>query len=162
MKKREKTREKARHHPTNSEVQRIVKNIRSLRDNGKSDLEIRETLDLELRTYQKYSKRIIEEDKNTWFSISQGLLSSELFKLKSSLEHTYKISKELSENEDYDDRLEALISKDNARVEIIKLLTEAPKLIQETESQLPKMETKPYVEPGDWRERGNGLLENAE
>jgi hypothetical protein len=53
MKKRAKTNEKAIIHPTNSQVQRIIKDIRTLRDSGKSDVEIRETLGLELRTYQK-------------------------------------------------------------------------------------------------------------
>ena len=47
VKKRTKTNEKANIHPTNNQVQRIVKDIRSLRDSGKSDIEIRETLGLD-------------------------------------------------------------------------------------------------------------------
>jgi hypothetical protein len=58
MKKRQKTTKKE--HPTNSQVQRIIKDIRTLRDSNKSDIEIRETLGLELRTYLAEENDIIE------------------------------------------------------------------------------------------------------
>lgn len=56
-------------------MQRIIKDIRTLRDNGKSDIEIRETLGLELRTYQKYTHNI-HEDKQVWYDISSQDLES--------------------------------------------------------------------------------------
>ena len=77
MKKREKTREKA--HPTNSQVLRIKKDIRSLRDTGKNDIEIRETLGLELRTYQKYMHIIHLEDQKVWLSAAQEQLGSDCY-----------------------------------------------------------------------------------
>ena len=45
MKKRQKTTK----HPTNSEVQRIEKDIRTLRDSNKSSTEIQEILGIELK-----------------------------------------------------------------------------------------------------------------
>ena len=94
MKKREKTREKA--HPTNSEVESIKKDIRSLMNSGKSDIEIRETLGLELRTYQKYTHIIHLEDQKVLLSITQEQLGTELLRMKQSLEETYKISKDIA------------------------------------------------------------------
>ena len=60
-----------RHHSTDSELQRIIKDIRSLRDSGKSDIEIRQTLKIEERTFRRYCSRIYHEDQNTWLSITQ-------------------------------------------------------------------------------------------
>ena len=73
MKKRQKTTNKV--HPTNSQVQRIIKDIRILRDSNKSDIEIRALLGLELRTYQRYTKTIYEEDQKLWYDISSRELA---------------------------------------------------------------------------------------
>jgi hypothetical protein len=130
MKKREKTREKA--HPTNSQVQRIKKDIRTLRDSGKSDIEIRETLGLELRTYQKYNHIIHLEDQKVWLSITQQQLASELLRLRSSLEETFKISKKMAEDPNLEcgDKIEALNCMNDSRLNIIKLLVEYPDFVR--------------------------------
>ena len=39
---------------SNSAIKRIEKDIRSLRDSGKNDIEIRQTLKIEERTYRRY------------------------------------------------------------------------------------------------------------
>ena len=128
MKKREKTREKA--HPTNSEVERIKKDIRSLMNSGKSDIEIRETLGLELRTYQKYTHIIHLEDQKVWLSITQEQLGSELLRLKQSLEETYRMSLAMAKDPEYEDRLGALASMNDSRLSIVHLLVEYPDFIR--------------------------------
>jgi len=158
MKKRQLTTKKP---PT----ERIIKDIRSLRDSGKSDIEIRKTLGIELRTFQRYTKTIYEKDQQVWFSITREQLATELLRLRSSLEETYIIAKKMSEDEsaDISDRLESLAVKDNTRVVPIKLLTEVPSPIKiKTQEQFPEMETEThYVSESEWRENGKRVLENA-
>jgi len=49
------------------------------------------------------------------------------------------------ESADISDRLESLAAKDNARVDLIKLLTEVPSLIKlKTQEQFPEMETETH------------------
>ena len=130
MPKREKTKEKVKVHPTNSQVERIKKDIRALRDSGKSDIEIRDTLGLELRTYQKYMHILHLEDQKAWLSITQEQLGSELLRLKSSLEETYKITKDMALDPKCEDRLGALASMSDSRLNIVKLLAEYPDFIR--------------------------------
>jgi hypothetical protein len=122
MKKRQKTTEKE--HPTNSEVQRIIKDIRTLRDSNKSDIEIRALLGIELRTYQRYTKRIHEEDQNAWLSITQEQYATELLRLRSCLNNAYNIAKQLSEDSKLacQDRLAALQSMLDSRLSMVQLL----------------------------------------
>jgi hypothetical protein len=128
MKKRHKTTVRSR--STNSQVQRIEKDIRALRDSGKNDIEIRETLGIELRTYQRYMHKIHLEDQMVWLSITQEQLGSELLRLKSSLEETYRISLAMAKDPKYEDKIEALHCKDDARLSIIHLLSEYPDFIR--------------------------------
>lgn len=134
MKKRTKTNEKPIH-PTNSQVQSIERDIRSLRDSGKSDSEIRALLGLELRTYQKYNKRINEIDKAIFYSLVRDEIESQLLRLKQSLENTYITALQISQDKEYDDRLTALEVKDSARLSICQLLVEGPKYIAKIQSQ---------------------------
>ena len=126
MKKREKTKEKVKVHPTNSQVERIKKDIRALRDSGKSDIEIRETLGLELRTYQKYIHILHLEDQKVWLSITQEQLGSELLRLKSSLESTFLTARAMAQDPECKERIEALNCMNDSRLNIIKLLVEYP------------------------------------
>ena len=113
-----------RDHPTNSLVQRIIKDIRSLRDSGKSDIEIRETLKIEERTFRRYSSRIYQEDQNLWLSITQEQYATELLRLRSCLNNAYNIAKQLSEDSKLacQDRLAALQSMLDARLSMVQLL----------------------------------------
>jgi hypothetical protein len=72
--------------------------------------------------------------------------------LKSSLEQTYNIAKKISENENaaVDERLEALQSKDDSRMNIVKLLVEYPEFVK----KVPSQTVRPYEERYEWRERG--------
>ena len=113
-----------RTHPTNSEVQRIEKDIRALRDSGKSDIEIRETLKIEERTFRRYSSRIYHEDQNAWVLITQEQYASELLRLRSCINYAYNISKQLSEDSELkcEDRLQCLQSMLDSRLSMVKLL----------------------------------------
>jgi hypothetical protein len=117
---------------TNSEVERIVKDIRSLALEGKSDSDIRALLGLELRMYQKYTKRIHEEDKQVWYDIASQELESELLRLRTCLNNTYNIAKKLSEDETakIDERLEACQAASDARLSLVQILREYPIFIK--------------------------------
>ena len=158
MKKRTKTNKK---HSTNSEVERIKKDIRALRDVGKSDTQIRETLGLELRTYQKYTHNIHLEDQKVWYSITQEQMGTELLRMKQSLEETYKIAKDMANDPRCEDRLAALQSMNDFRLSIIHLLSEYPDFIRKVQST-NKIETKPYEEKYWWKDNAQQVLENEE
>jgi hypothetical protein len=118
---------------TNSEVQRLEKDIRTLRDSGRSDFEIRQTLKIEERTYRRYRRYIRKihlDDERVWFSITQEQLDLELLRLKSSLEETYRISLAMAKDPKYEDRLSVLLAKDDARMNVVKLLREIPEFIR--------------------------------
>jgi hypothetical protein len=100
---------------TNAEIAQILTDIRQLRDSNKSDNEIKALLGIELRQYQRLTKKICEQDQKVWFSITQGQLGTELLRMKQSLEDTYKIARQMSEDPKCEDRLAALQSKDDAR-----------------------------------------------
>ena len=157
MKKREKT----RGHPTNSQAQRIIKDIRTVRDSGKSDIEIRETLGLGLRTYQKYTHNIHLEDQKVWYSITQEQMGTELLRMKQSLEETYKIAKDMANDPRCEDRLAALQSMNDFRLSIIHLLSEYPDFIRNVQST-NKIETKPYEEKYWWKDNAQQGRENEE
>ena len=113
-----------RAHPTDSEVQRIEKDIRTLRDSGKSDIEIRETLKIEERTFRRYCSRIYTEDQNLWLSITQEQYATELVRLRSCLNYSYNIAKQLSEDSKLgcQDRLAELQSMLDSRLSMVQLL----------------------------------------
>jgi hypothetical protein len=121
---------------TNSEVKRVLTDIRSLREQNKSDKEIRDVLGLKVRMYQRYIKRIHEIDEEIWRKIASTQLESELLRLKQSFEDTYIITKRISESEDKPTQeiLEALNAKDNARLNIVRLLVDGPPLVAEAEN----------------------------
>jgi hypothetical protein len=74
--------------------------------------------------------------------------------MRSSLEETYKIARDMANDPKCEDRLSALQSKDDARLSIIHLLSEYPDFIRKIPTPSISTETKPYVEKYEWRERG--------
>ncbi|HEY7109803.1 MAG TPA: hypothetical protein VH415_10265 [Nitrososphaeraceae archaeon] len=78
-----------------SEVKRVLSDIRSLKQQNKSDKEIRDILDLKIRMYQRYVKRIHELDQDIWRKITSTQLETELLRLKQSLEDTYIITENI-------------------------------------------------------------------
>ena len=107
-------------------TERIIKDIRSLRDSGKTDIDIRETLGIELRIFQRYTKTIYEQDKQIWYDISSQEVESELLRLRSCLNYSYNIAKQLSEDSTLDcqDRLQCLQSMLDARLSMVQILRE--------------------------------------
>jgi hypothetical protein len=121
---------------SNSEVKRVLTDIRSLKEQNKNDKEIRDILGLKVRMYQRYVKRVHELDQEIWRKITYTQLESELLKLKQSFEDTYIITKRISESDDKPTQeiLEALNAKDNARLNIVRLLVDGPPLVAESEN----------------------------
>jgi hypothetical protein len=165
LKKRTK-RQLAPKRPTHS-IERIIADIRALRDSNKSENEIRQLLEIPLRTFQRYAKQIHEEDKQVWYDITSQELESALLRMRSSLEETYKISKNIAENESaaVDERLEALNCMNDSRLNIVKLLLEYPgKEIQPMPAKHLTLikDRHEYVELGEWRERGEQVSNETE
>jgi hypothetical protein len=149
---------------TNAEIAQILTDIRQLRDSNKSDNEIKALLGIEPRQYQRLTKKICEQDQKVWFSITQGQLGTELLRMKQSLEDTYKIARQMSEDPKCKDRLAALQSKDDgARLSIIQLQTDVDMIrkLQVQPSQ-DKASVRAYEEKYEWRENGERVLNETE
>ena len=143
MKKRQLTTSKKKP-PT----ERIIKDIRSLREQNKPDSEIREMLGIELRTYQRYTKTIYEEDKQIWHDIASQELESELLKLRTCLNNSYNIAKKMSEDENAEigERLEACQAAADFRISQVQILREYPVFIKvSTETNEEKESTLPRI-----------------
>lgn len=93
-------------------------------------------------------KRIHEEDKQVWYSISLEQMGTELLRMKQSLEKTFDISKKMAEDPKCEDRIEWLNCMNDSRLSIIHLLSEYPDFITRRnsgESTELGNEIKPYV-----------------
>jgi hypothetical protein len=123
------------------DIERILLDIRQLKAQSNTDNQIMETLSIPLRTYRRYLVRIYKDDKIVWLSLARTQLEPELLRLKESFESTYKRALELS-NQDDERVLEALYTKDDARMNIVKLLVEGPKYVQEVEGLLNETKKK--------------------
>ncbi len=146
MKKNDRKRQKTVtvvRHPTNTDIQRLQNDIRQLLEQNKSDSEVMALLGLESRTYQRYVKRIHEEDKAVWYSITREELESQFLKLKQSFEETYTIARNYAMKPDIkcEDMLSALREKDMARMNVITSIIQGPK----AEIQIQKTENKPTL-----------------
>jgi hypothetical protein len=103
------------------------------------------------------------EDKEICASIAHEEIEAQLLLLKTSLEYTYLKALELAQTKsDTEEIISALQMKDSARVSIVQLLSEGPEMIRKTEIQLPKNETKPYIEKYEWRENGERVSNETE
>ena len=129
-------------------TERIIKDIRSLREQNKPDSEIREMLGIELRTYQRYTKTIYEEDKQVWYDIASQELESELLKLRTCLNNNYNIAVKIAEddNSKVDERLQACQAAADFRISQVQILREYPIFVkvsteinEEKESTLPRI-----------------------
>ena len=146
MKKRQLTTKKP---PT----ERIIKDIRTLRDNGKSDEEIRNLLGIELRTYQRYTKTIHEEDKQVWYDIASQELESELLKLRTCLNNNYKIAIKLAEDETakIGERLEACQAASDARLSLVQILREYPMFVKSAKTFLEEQEEQSDIKASTFK-----------
>ena len=81
---------------TNSELQRIISDIRQLMEQGKTDNEIRGILGLEVRQYQRFVKSINLQNQKAWYFLVKNELATQLLALRNSLEETFTKSRELA------------------------------------------------------------------
>src|SRR6185295_711788 len=110
------------------DMDRILHDIRNLKDSNNTDREIMEILAIPIPTYRKYVARIHKQNKEAWLRVTMDEYETELLKLKGSLEDTYRKAKAISEQQERDSMeiLEACSAKDDARLSIVTLLTEGP------------------------------------
>ena len=107
------------------------------------DSQIRYTLGLRIRQYQRFARRINLENQAIWRELVKGELAGELLRLRSSIESSYQAALTLLETPglDTEDTLMILRAKDGMRSDIISLLCEGTKLLIEEEQQ-PKYHNK--------------------
>jgi hypothetical protein len=115
---------------SSSEVKRVLSDIRSLKEQNKSDKEIRSILKLKIRMYQRYLKRVHKLDKQVWYDITHTQLETELTRLKQSFEHTYNVAMKMVNDRSVgnDDKVDWLHEKENAILQI-RLLIDSPPII---------------------------------
>ena len=120
------------------DIDRVIFDIRSLKERNNTDKEIMEILAIPIPTYRRYVAKIHKLNKEAWLSVSMNEYETELLKLKGSLEDTYRKAKALSEdtNRDAMEILESCSAKDDARLSIVHLLTEGPEMIAKVEGLL--------------------------
>ena len=129
---------------TQVDIDRVLYDIRQLKDSNNTDKEIMEILAIPIPTYRRYVAKIHKLNKEAWLSVSMNEYESELLKLKGSLEDTYRKAKALSEdtNRDAMEILESCSAKDDARLSIVTLLTEGPEMIRKVEGLLSENKKK--------------------
>ena len=124
-------------------MDRILYDIRNLKDSNNTDREIMEILAIPTITYRRYVARIHKQNKEAWLRVTMDEYETELLKLKGSLEDTYRKAKAISETEkDVISVLEACQAKDDARLSIVHLLTEGPEMIRKVEGLLSENKKK--------------------
>jgi hypothetical protein len=145
-----------RKHSTKDQVQRLLLDIRRLRDQDKTDSEVREILSISLRMYQDYMKRIREEDKIIWDTIIKHELESEILSVRDTMLYCCRYAKEQlkDKNISSSDKLEWINTLQGTRTNMLKLLVEGPEYLK-TAKQVypPKIEDLQVGESGPERER---------
>ena len=126
------------------DIDRVLYDIRSLKEKNNTDREIMEILAIPIPTYRRYVAKIHKANKEAWLQVSMNEYETELLKLKGSLEDTYRKAKAISEdvNRDSMEILEACSAKDDARLSIVTLLTEGPEMINKVEGLLTEQKKK--------------------
>ena len=144
-------------------VLRIEQDIRALLEQRKSSQEIMDILSIPERTFRRYCALIYRQDQKTWASITKHQLASSLLKLRSSLEETYDISREMALDPKCEDRLGALASMNDARLSIIHLLVEYPDFIRKipiatNDIHNPKLKLMNKI--AVYQQHSNGFIRN--
>ncbi len=122
---------------------RIIEDIRKYREKNYPDKEIQHTLGLTDRMWQRYNKLVNDADKAAWLNITRTQLEPELINLKQSLEDTYRVAKEEVEKaKTTEERLLACESKDGARLDIIRLITEGPDYVKKVDEYVTEKDSK--------------------
>jgi hypothetical protein len=107
-----------------SEIRKILTEIRKMSGLNMPDKEIIKILKIPKSTFYRYKSRIYNEERELWEKVSIEPLESRALMLKESLEHTYRIAKEIA----FDDKnpprvaLYACKKMNEAQINIIQLL----------------------------------------
>jgi hypothetical protein len=129
------------------DIDRVLNSIRKIREDNPdmTSEQIRLELAIPKRSFTRYIQTIHKEDKEAWQSVTKTQLELEYFKLKASYEDTYKTAvQEVRDAKTTQDRLLACETKDNARLDIIRLIQDSD--IKENVTETEKQEIKPKRE----------------
>lgn len=114
---------------TKSKTLRITEDIRKFRKDpyNWNDKEIQHELGLTDRMWRRYNRMVNQQDKKIWYELTKDQLESELLKLKVSYEETYQVAKQgVKDSKTIEEKLLASETKDNARLDIIRLMVDGP------------------------------------
>jgi hypothetical protein len=136
-----------RKHSTKDQVQRLLLDIRRLRDQDKPDSKIMESLGISLRMYQDYMKRIREEDKIMWDTIIKHELESEILSVRDTMLYCVRYAKEkLKDKNASADHLEWINTLQGTRINMLKLLVEGPEFLKTAKQVYPPRIPQEIVE----------------
>jgi hypothetical protein len=115
-----------------SEVRNAINEIRKMIGLNMPDKKIIERLKIPNSTFYRYKSRIYNEDRELWEKVSIEPLESRALKLKESLEHTYRIAREIASNNRNPPRVTLYACKKmvEAQFNIIQLLVKGPNSIE--------------------------------
>jgi hypothetical protein len=134
---------------TKGKTLRITEEIRKYRRDpfNYSDIQIQYKLGLTDRMWFRYNKIVLEQDKKIWLSFTRSHLETEFLKLKYALEETYRIALYEANRKDIAvlDKLECLQVKDDARINVIRLLLDGPGFLKEIEESVRKAERETAI-----------------
>lgn len=98
------------------------------------------------RTFRRYTSIIYKQDREVWLSITRNELSSDLLRLRSSLADTYRYCMDKLKDSSIpsSELLDWLEAKNNARIDLVQILTDYPR---EVDRAIPnEIEEEPQPE----------------
>jgi hypothetical protein len=112
------------------EIRNVINEIRKMIGLNMPDKEIIEILKIPKSTFYRHKSRIYNEDRELWEKVSIEPLESRALMLKESLEHTYRIAREIAFDYKNPPRvvLYACKKMNEAQINIIQLLIKGPNL----------------------------------
>jgi hypothetical protein len=113
-----------------SQICNVINEIRKMTGLNMPDNEIIERLKIPKSTFYRYKSRIYNEDRELWEKVSIEPLESRALELKASLEHTYRIAREIASDKRNPPKVTLYACKRmvEAQFNIIQLLIKGPKL----------------------------------
>jgi hypothetical protein len=121
-----------RKHSTKDQVQHLLLDVRRLRDQDKTDSEVREILGVGIIMYQEYMQRIHEEDRLAWNEVIKDELESEILAVRNTMLYCCRYAKEQlkDKNVPSSDKLEWINTLQGTRTNMLKLLVEGPEYLK--------------------------------
>ena len=75
-----------------------IKQVRQMLEDKKTDGQIMETIRIPHRTYYRYKRRILDQDKRQWAAVVKESLESRALKILQSLQWAYLLNKKIAED----------------------------------------------------------------